>query len=401
MTGMKKIIFVDDEPRILQGIKRMLRDKRKQWDMVFIENGMEALERLGQEPFDVLVTDMRMPLLDGAALLEKARQLSPSTVRIVLSGHSEKSSIMRSVRQAHQYLSKPVEKEQLEEAVENALNLHGLLADQGLAELLTQVDSLPALPEFFERLMEEIESEDCSLEKVGRLISSDMGMSATILKLVNSCFFGLPRKVADPSQAVALLGLDTVKALVLSYQLFSVQGQGKLPSISLEQLWVHSLNTGGFAKAIAQCEGWGSQEVDEAFLAGILHDVGKLTLITASPERYGEVVRKVRQGEGLIHQVERELMGASHSEAGAYLMGLWGFSAQVLQAIGLHHLPVPSAKKTIDLLTVIHVSNVLEHRLVVIHPDYAKPEPEMAYLEEVGASGRLEAWQKTCKKVLP
>lgn len=397
---MKKIMFVDDEPEILAGIRRMLRGRRKQWDMEFVEGGPAALRRIEQDSFHVIVTDMRMPMIDGAELLEKVRQISPATVRIMLSGHSEKTSIMRSVRPAHQYLAKPVEKDRLEEVLEKSLNLNDLLADNNLTALLTQVESLPALPQIFERLMAEIESDDCSLKKVGDLIGKDMGMTATILKVVNSAFFGLPRMVSDPSQAVALLGVDTIKALVLSYQLFSTRGQAKLKGFSFEQLWNHSLNTGGFAKAIAQCEGWTREKVEEAFLTGMLHDVGKLTLMTVASERYAAIVNKVRKGGGLLQEVESETLGTTHGEAGAYLLGLWGFGSDVIHAIGMHHRPRPFAGGKPDLLTVVYAANVLEHELVIIHPGYAKPRLDAEYLESMGAMDRIELWRSSCQQLI-
>lgn len=397
---MRKILFVDDEPKVLQGLKRMLYSRRGKWHMEFVDSGTKALERLKQEHFQVVVSDMRMPGMDGAELLEQVRKLSPCTVRLILSGHSECDGVLRTVRPAHQYLAKPVERECLEQVIQNALDLQEMLAQASLTDLLSQMESLPALPSMFVALLDEIESEGCSLNKVGELISRDMGMTATMLKLVNSAFFGLPRKVSNPAQAVALLGMDTIKALVLSYQLFSQLGQKKLKIFSLEALWGHSLNTAGFAKAIAQHENWSRDQADKAFLTGMLHDVGKLTLITVADQVYEEVVTRVRRGQGPLHELEKAVLGTTHAAVGAYLLGLWGFEMSIIHAIGSHHSLPPPATQGLDMPALVHVANALEHELVVIHPDYQRQKVDMDYLEAVGEADHVGVWREVCQDIM-
>ena len=378
----------------------MLYGQRGKWHMEFVDNGNKALERLKQEQFQVVVSDMRMPGMDGAELLEKIRLLSPCTVRLILSGHSECDGIMRTVRPAHQYLTKPVERECLEQVIQNALDLQEMMAQASLTDLLSQMETLPALPAMFVALLEEIESEDCDLNKVGELISRDLGLTATMLKLVNSAFFGLPRKVSKPAQAVALLGMDTIKSLALSYRLFSALSRRKLKVFSLEGLWGHSLNTAGFAKAIAQHEKWSRDQADKAFLTGMLHDVGKLTLITVADQVYEDVVTRFRRGLGPLHELEKEALGTTHAAVGAYLLGLWGFEMSVIHAIGWHHGPPPATAQDLDMLTLIQVANALEHELVKTHPEYQSQKLDMDYLDAIGVADRIEAWRNVCQEIM-
>ncbi|MEO7650489.1 MAG: response regulator, partial [Bryobacteraceae bacterium] len=104
---MKQLLFVDDEPKVLEGLKRSLRPMREDWNMSFVTSGAEALQTLEQAPFDVIVSDMRMPVMDGAQLLNEVRQRFPQVVRIVLSGQSDKELIYQSIAATHQYLDKP------------------------------------------------------------------------------------------------------------------------------------------------------------------------------------------------------------------------------------------------------------------------------------------------------
>jgi len=221
MPNKKRVLFVDDEPRILDGLKRMLRHMRDEWEMSFVESGEAALKVLESARFDVVVSDMRMPGMDGAELLTRVMERYPQIVRIVLSGHADKEMILKTVRPAHQYLSKPCDPEKLRSTVARASALRGLLADELLKQLVSQMSTLPSAPSLYNEVMNELRSGEGSVQRVGEIVSKDVGMTAKILQVVNSAFFGVPRHVESPAQAVSLLGLETIKALALSAQVFS------------------------------------------------------------------------------------------------------------------------------------------------------------------------------------
>ncbi|MGD8529941.1 MAG: response regulator [Syntrophobacterales bacterium] len=396
--SVKRIIFVDDEKEVLDSLKRMLRGQRKEWSCAFAISGQEALAALkGQERFDLIVTDMRMPGMGGAQLLEEVRKKHPHMVRIVLSGQSDQKAVMHSVKPAHQFLAKPIKRESLLAVIQRALALQEVLADESLVKLLSEAEALPGLPEVYHRLTTEIESDQSSLEAIGGIIEQDMGMTATILKVVNSAFFGLPRKIEKPAQAVSLLGLDVVKALVLSYQLFSSFDLRRIKSFSFELLWRHSVTTAGMAKLFAQEEGMDRAGADEAFFAGMLHDVGKLPLSAFAPERYNLIIKKVRETNRLLWEVENKEFGTSHAEAGAYLMGLWGMPEPVISAIAFHHRPSRMPEMSVSPLTAVHAANILEHEIIVYNPKYARPKWDMDYLDRLGLSGRIPAWTELCR----
>ena len=397
---MKSILFVDDEIKVLDGLRRMLRPNRKQWKMSFVESAQEALDVLVNTPFDIIVTDMRMPGMDGADLLERVRERYPAMVRIVLSGHSEHENIMRSVRPAHQYLAKPVGQDELEKVLYAALQLHDVLGEPSLIKILGKAESLPALPQTYSRLVDAIECEDCSLEDVGKIIEHDLGMTATLLKVVNSAFFGLPRKISSPAQAASLLGLDILRSLVLSYQLFSTFEIKNSNRFSFDGLWRHSTTVGSMAKKIAQTEAMRKVLVDEAFMAGILHDVGKLILYHFTPKRYNEVIDKVRNDAGTISEMEKEVLGTSHAQAGAFLMGLWGMSENVVQAIAFHHNPSGWEPQELGLHSIVHAANVFEHELRVVHENYRTPELDLDHFEATGLAGKLGAWRDQCQLLI-
>ncbi len=371
---------------------------RHEWEVAFASSGQEALDILKVEPFDLIVTDMRMPGMDGSQLLTEVMKRYPQIVRIVLSGQSDLKTILKSVRSAHQYLSKPCDTEILKSTVARACAFRDLLTDNSLKKLVSQIESLPILPSLYVEIMEVMRSPASSVQKVGGIISRDISMTAKILQLVNSAFFGLCRHVSSPAQAVSLLGMEIVKALVLSVQIFSQFDQAKLHGFSLEGLWDHSIRSSVFAKAIAKEEGKGQYMIDDAFMAGMLHDLGKMVLIVNLPERYGEALA-VAQGENrFLWEVELEILGATHAEIGAYLMGLWGLPSHVVEAIGFHHNPRKCLDREFSPLTAVHVGDAFEHERREGKRGELKSRLDSEYLAELAMVDRLPLWQEKCRK---
>ncbi|MBW2059479.1 MAG: HDOD domain-containing protein [Deltaproteobacteria bacterium] len=389
----RRILFVDDEPRVLQGLQRMLRSMRHEWQMAFAGGGKEALEVLSREPFDVVVSDMRMPAMDGAELLAEVRRRHPEIVRIVLSGHSEKELILKSVLPAHQYLSKPCDPEVLKSAVGRASALRDLLRGDRLKQVVSQMDSLPSLPSLYAEIVEALHSPDTSIQEVGEIISKDVGMTAKILQLVNSAFFGLCQHVSSPVQAATLLGLETMKALVLSVQIFSEFDRSALSGPSLESLREHSIMTGVIAKAIAREEQPGEAAVDDAFMAGMLHDTGKLVLAAKFPQEYRQTTARAQEKGIPIHRAELEIFGTTHSEVGAYLMGLWGLPDSIVEALAFHHEPHRCPEVGFSPLTAVHTGNVLDHERSLAGTGEPLSRIDSDYLKDGGMIERLPVWR--------
>jgi len=394
----KKVLFVDDEPKVLQGLRRMLHGMRSEWEMGFAESGQEALEAMQNTPYDVLVTDMRMPGMDGSQLLSEVMKRYPNVIRIVLSGQSDQETVMRSVGPAHQYLSKPCDAETLRRTIVRACSLRELLASDPLKRLTSRLTTLPSLPSLYSRLMEELRSQDASLSNVGRIISSDAGMTAKILQLVNSAFFGIARQVTSAQQAVTLLGLETIKALVLSIHIFSQFDRSALPVHLAEGLWRHSVTVGLFARAIVRLERRDQNLSDNSFTAGLLHDIGKLVLAANLADQYRAVLSSV-ENEGLaLTEAEREQFGATHAQVGAYLLGLWGLPDPIVEALAYHHCPSNCQSEELTPLTVVHAANFFENQLAGWHT-CGEQQLDEDYFERLKLSDRLNAWKQACLAV--
>ncbi|MBI9112632.1 HDOD domain-containing protein [Maridesulfovibrio ferrireducens] len=243
-----KILFVDDDEDILASFKAMLHSKRKEWKCQFVSCAKEGLKLIEQEPFDVVLSDMRMPCMDGADFLKIVEKLQPGAVRIIFSGYSESQALLKSVKNAHQFLSKPCSSEAVLGVIQRVTELRHILTDDSIRTLVTCLDTLPAMPELLVKITHELESPEPDLKRVADFVQKDVGVSATLMKLVNSSFFGFYGVISSPHHAVTLLGVEALKGLVLGVQLFKKLETECLGDYSVEKLWDHCLQTGYFAK---------------------------------------------------------------------------------------------------------------------------------------------------------
>lgn len=395
---MKTLLFVDDEPRVLQGLQRQLRPMREEWDMNFVESGNQALNFMTTRPVDIIVSDMVMPAMDGSQLLSEVAKRHPQTVRLVLSGHAEREAVLRLVGPAHQYLPKPCDADELRKAIVRAFALRDLLGNEQLKQLTTRIKNLPTLPTLHQRLTEELRKDSPSMENIGEIISHDVGMTVKLLQLVNSAFFGLARPVESPAEAVVYLGINTIRSLVLSMEIFSQYNHKASSSFSLDALARHSWVTGTAARKVAQSERLGLKVADQCFLAGLLHDVGQMVLAFELPEDYSQVIARGRSERLPLWQVEQEFFGATHADVGAYLLALWGLPNPIVEAVALHHQPARSTTSEFSPATAVHVADALVHELEP-SDDEAPPQLDMDYLARLGVEDKIEEWRDNLKEL--
>lgn len=394
---MKNILFVDDDEQFLDGLKVLLHRRRKQWDMYFAANAREALDIMSSQEFDIVVADMRMPGMSGADLLAEVQRLQPGAVRIILSGYSELRASFKAAKPAHQFLSKPCRFEDLVATIERVIRLQRVLSDPGVRQTVSGIGSLPALPEAYIRILDELRKPEPSIQVLGDLVAQDVGISATLLKLVNSSFFGFFQHVASPRRAVTLLGTETLKGLVLGAHLLAGLDLSQFAPFALERLWDHSLRVADFARRIAEAEGAGRAEQEECWCAGLLHDTGKLILATERKADYVQVLNAALGGKFLV-EAEREVIGSSHAEVGAFLLGLWGVSENVAEAVYDHHNLARSELTGFSPTVAVHVADRLEHEQAGDADGGLYPPLDRDWLEGQGLAERVEAWIEACKE---
>ena len=339
-----RVLFVDDEPRVLEAIQRMLFDTAGNWQVETAQSGEEALDKLERAPFDVIVTDMRMPGMDGAALLAEVHTRYPSLTRIVLSGQTEQEHAFRALGTAHQFLSKPCSPKVLTEVVENAFYLRALTPNRRVAELASAVQRLPPMPRIHNRILEVIGSPSGSLRDAADLVAQDPGLTAKVLRVINSAFFARGQIVRDVRTAVARLGLDLLHALVLTERAAS-----GVPVAKLERMQRAAL-----AAATLACRMVSPDEQRTAYTAAILCDIGTLVLEQGAPDELAAVKDHAEEFMVPIHVAEKELLGSSHADVGGYVLGLWGVPPVIVDAVLGHHECSKSATPITAAVYIAH-----------------------------------------------
>ena len=390
MKKSKRILFVDGDETQSQLLARQVSASDVDWDTLFLTSTEKALAALDEDSFDVVVADLHLPSKNEGGFLAEVMARHPKIARLIVSDPADQALAMGAAGVVHQYVPKPCEVAVLKGAVGRAGDLEASIRRDRIMEIVARMDRLPSLPSLYIKVVEKLKDPEVSLEDVGEIIGHDIAMTAKILKLVNSAFFGLRRQISSPVEAVNYLGLDTVKGLVLSIHAFAQFDADALGSLALEAVWNHSMQTAVCCKMIAGIEGLKGRMRDESFVAGMLHDTGKLVLASNEPERYVQALETAP--EIGIARAEEAVFGVNHADIGGHLFALWGLPVPVVDAVEFHHDPLNSPETELSTLTLVHASNaiVTRHHEEVTTPGSNRPDE--AYLEQLGLHDRYAEW---------
>lgn len=398
-----RILFVDNEPNLIEGLRRLLHKHRNEWSMSFALSGKEALDKMAESPFDVIVTEIQMPGMDGARLLQHVMDKYPNTTRIVFSGDTDQQCSYLAVRLAHQFLSKPTDADTFIQTVSRACMMRELISDETIRTLATRCNALPSPPDLYNKL-QEISQADCDIKAIAEIVACDVAMSAKLLQLVNSSFFGISRRVSSIHQTVAMLGLVRIKALLLSeYILQQFKSADRIPGFSINGLWRHSFLTAEVARQISLCENQKGDRPDQAFTAGLLHDIGILILASQYPGGFRKIMQESRQSSVPVSVYEEQMFGATHAEIGSYLLGLWGLPPRIAEGVSLHHYPNRTTYDGVCALTATHVADALVSQIGPVESEiHGYPSVTMldkAYLKHIGLAHRVPDWQQCASTI--
>lgn len=394
----KRILFVDNNPLLLQAYAEMLNDERDHWEVATAGEARQAMETMDREPFDVVVCEARLPGVSSVELFGKIKKRHPHASRILTSDYSDQEDFANSFKVAHQFLAKPFDVKTLKATLGRISALDAFLEDENLRLLAGLLNALPTFPSLYFQIVKEFKSEEPSLENVANLIAKDPSLTAKMLQAVNSAMFGLTIRVSSPFDAVQYLGMSMVRSLAISAHVFSSFEKNGLKEFSADQLWKHSMTSASLARAIMQAETSDATDTEDACTAAMLHDIGKLVLADNLPELYHQALVLASRDNIPLYEAERKIFGATHAGVAAYLLGLWGLPATIVEAVAFHHTPRRSSLRAFGPLTAVHVADVLEHKSHAATPAGAPPEFDLNYLIEIGVQSRLDAWQTETEK---
>jgi len=401
----RRILFVDDNIKVLEALRNRLRRRRRLWDMVFVEDGSKALDACAEQPFDVVVADMRMPAMNGVELLGEVMRLYPATARIMLTGHVNEKNKLAAMRVTHRFLDKPCSPAQLDKTVERCCTLTQLLDDAALRKVVGGMDSIPSVPKNYWALNEALEDPEVELGQIAGIIERDLAMNARVLQIVNSAYFGLSRTITRVRDAVSFLGLQTLRTIASCAVVFEAVAETKMASgFSLEQLSDHSLLVRDVAKQLPV------DKLQKGLVetAAMLHDIGHLLMATRMPRSFKRVRAHAAEKQISVAEAEYALMGVSHAEIGAYLLGLWGLPPAIVEAVAHHHRPERIEHESLDLVVAVHVADLLarqeqtqmvgDRQQATAAADRARaPSPLLATLE---LGDQLPSWRAIAQRAV-
>lgn len=383
---MKRILFVDDERCVLDALRRIVRPMRGEWNVDYAESGDQALALARHEAYDVIVSDMKMPGMCGVDVLREVRASWPATVRVILSGQAEQEQILKAVPHTHQFLTKPCDSDRILGTLRSALRLGEILGDPVVARLCSGFGALPSVPATYAAIVAELGRGDPAFEEIARIVGQDVAMSAKVLQLVNSSFFGLVSPISSPTQAVGYLGLETMRALALQIGVFAqVRGTPQVLA-ALARLNERSNEAALLARRIACLLRLSPADADQAFTGALLSEVGCVVLAHGEPRSFAALQLELDAGTP-PDEAERRAFGATTPALGAYLLGIWGLPGPVIESVALHRRPPASADSAIGPVGVVHVACLL-----AAHGDTSAWRAAIsgAFLERTGLGARID-----------
>ena len=387
----KRILFVDDEPDLLESLRDAMHIHRRTWAVTLCSSGDAALQELADEPADVIVADMQMPEMDGATLLGHVRDLYPTTIRMVLSGYASPQHLTRAAAVAHRFLGKPFDAAELSRLIERSCALRELTQEAEAFRRTAAATSLPSRPGVHTQITTILADPGWEPDQIALAIESDIAITAKVLQLANSAFFGIGRTVTSVREAVVYLGVETIKSLSLMAEAFGKLAPDHLEGFSIEQFQRHAMLVARVAGAILLL----GRSQQEAITAGLLHDIGKLVLIADDPEHWNRLNDIAVDRHIPLHQVEEEIETVTHAATGAYLLSLWGLPDGVVEAVAHHHDPGELPATALDAVAAVHIANALANDIEAGASGRAPSGGlDEAFLAKLGVSAQQPGWRQ-------
>lgn len=387
-----RILLIDDEIDCLDQLKASLSSKEDQWILEYSNNPQQALESILSNPPTIVICDYRMPQMNGAELLRKAEEAHPFLHRFIVADRDELGILEDGIGSTFHFLPKPCPAKRLLTEIQRCLSIESWLGKTQIKNIVGTLGELPSLPSLYIKIVDALNDDDVSIEKVGKAISTDITISAKILKIVNSSYFGFDETISDITQAVSVLGIETVKNLVLAIQVFS-DSQGGEQKSQTDRLWHHSMNVAISAKNLMMYETGTSRLAEGAYTSGLFHDIGKLIMQRAAPDAYRSALEFAQLKQVSTWEAENEILGCNHGEAGAYLLARWGLPIEVVESAVLHHEPVNSSGSSFSALASVYVAN----RILSEKDSNPRSEYNCPFISGMGKADQWPIWQSIVK----
>jgi putative nucleotidyltransferase with HDIG domain len=384
----KSILLAVDDPQTLVDIHQAL---GAEWEATTVASEADALGQLAERSFNALLVDFNLGSPDASELLNQALEKRPETSRFLLAYEADLALVAAKVLGSHQILPKPVEPASLKSRIENGIN--DCNSNESGSDATKDANGKPIIPSVYSDVLKALDTPGVTNEEVGELIARDGALTIEVLRLTRSAYMGIPSNLTDPAEAVETLGLEPVKALVMALRFLAEHNHLRPGYLSLDQIWQHSVNVAQIARDLVLFETKDRTLAAQALTAGLLHDLGKVVLVTNFDDLYGRVHSLARKQPVPLWDIEKEMFGANHGEIGACLVGMWNMPSSVVDAAAFHHEPPLGESEQLTALAAVHIANVLERELRANDEFRVAPVINTTFLNELGLLQRLPIWR--------
>jgi HD-like signal output (HDOD) protein len=393
MEKIKQSIFVvDDEEILVETLVATLRSMGRDWEVTGFVDPLAALEAVKEHPPGAVLSDQRMGPMQGSELLEKVRLLSPTSLRLIMSGYISLKNLTL-ITSAHQYIAKPFDLQKLRDLILRSFSAQQRIIDSGLQDVVISIRAIPSLPQAHHSLLKELEDNNGANDTIADLIKKDPGLTIKVLQLANTGFFGSGRLINDLLEAVNTLGTEIITSIVLSQSVFQHYEAMDHREIDVPKVWAHCWETACIAQQLCRLKGLSRQDGEAAFLAGLLHEVGRFVLIENFPKQFQAACNRARTSNLPLSVCLRQELRTSPAEISGYILELWNLPPPVIDSIYFQETPEKSSAGTFTVTAALHAANYIASQK--FPPDSFPQETwNQAYLESIGCGADLPTWEK-------
>ncbi len=386
-----KILIIDPDTDAIESYQKALAPKAASWTVHFANTSAKGLELAASETPDIIVAALALEQGQGLKILSQAVDAAPLAHAFIVAAESDRPQLAAAFEGGCRYLPRPCPVDRLLLEFQRCLTLDSWLDNPTVKEIVASRSEFESLPSHHHKIVTELNSPHCSIPDVADAIANDLALSAKILETVNSSFYGFNQSTSDIKQAISILGLSTVRNIVLAAHIFTQVGQESEHQLLVKEIWHHSIAVAGAARRISLHETSDSKAAEEAYSAGLLHDIGKIVLLGVVPDEYMEAQRLSREEAHSPWQAEYKIIGCDHAEVGAYLLARWGLPLPLSEAAALHHRPANSCHASFTTLAAVHAANAIVRKRR--NPKHADAAPFTNFLVEIGKDSQWEEWE--------
>ena len=358
---MKRILIVDDEIQILKSLSRIFFET--DYEILTAESGEAALRLLENSEVNLVISDMRMPLMDGYELLSRIKESYPNIIRIILSGYTEETSVFKAVLHniAKYYILKPWSNEDLLLHVRQIFETEDLLKSKDLLLLINNIETFPTIETSYQKILEMIDRDE-EIRSISAEIEKDFAISSKLLQIANSAFYGI--QTGSVKHATVYLGLQNLKSLIYSTAIINSFDSASIRNhSSVASLWQHALLTNKLLHYIYEVY-LGKKLPEAASSSGLLHNIGSLILILNYPGKYIPIITSTEEESPGLTKMEQDAFQVTHQEIGGYLVTWWGLPFPIVESALFHHRPLDPCVMNKEIVACVHLAQHYAYQLM-------------------------------------